>query len=88
MASKKFSAVNSSSIHRVVYECKDEASLAKVVDCLTAFAAHQLAVPYPKTLVYHFSRPDPAARPLLMEFTEVYKDDGVFWGHLMGGDTK
>ena len=79
----KFNTANSASIQRVVHECLDEAN---VVHCLVTFARHQLVMPYPKTLVYHSTRTDPMARPLLLEFTEVFKDDEVFWGHLAGGE--
>jgi len=50
---------------------------------LSGFVDQQLADPgHPKTLIYHFTRPNPSERPLKIEFTEVYLDDKVFWNHL------
>ena len=69
------------SLLRVDWESKDEESTKAILKCLNVMAKFQLDKPIPGVMVYHFTRPDPINRPYFLQFTEVYKDEIVFWAH-------
>jgi len=53
------------------------------MDILGDFVQQQVREPgHPKTLIYHFAKPNPTDKPLEIEFTEVFLDEQVFWDHL------
>lgn len=71
-------------MHRVIFTYTDAEAKARMSNCLKRFAAYQLEAPFPATLMYHFTTPDPVNHPLVMEYSEIYKDDDIFWKHLAG----
>ena len=66
---------------RVNYECKSEKGKQDIYEALRAFVKLQIDKPYPGTITYHFTCPNPVKHPLKLEFFEVYYNEDVFWEH-------
>ena len=66
-------------ILQVKLDCADEEIAATMVAALTTMTSLQDI--HPGVVLYHFCRPEPEARPLYYEFTELYGNDGTFFGH-------
>ncbi len=69
-------------ILRVKAQCADADIAAKLVSSLSTMVGLQDT--HPGVLMYHFCRPDPVTRPLYYEFTELYGNEGAFFGHSSG----
>ena len=68
-------------ICRVNLECKSQKGKQDIYEALRAFVKLQIDKPYPGTITYHFTCPNPVKYPLKLEFIELYYNEEWFWEH-------
>ena len=74
---------------RVKMIAKSEEAKKSIYECLKLMADYQLNVPFPGTIVYHFTSPNignlsfgnSTKNELTLEFIELYHSEKVFWLH-------